>query len=897
MELYIVIALLIITIVGYNIFYTSQRKKLLSSSEVKEDLQKMENFLQTLVSPRENYFRNSRKEEIKSEYQSLYRKYSARPYNLLSKNPSVNKFVNMFSKLDVLVRQWNIAYVEKDLINNKDLFDNIDGRSLDKQQRFAVEVDEDNNIILAGAGTGKTLTISAKVKYLVDKKNVNPKEILLLSFTKKAAQEMQERIHVGLNIDIEAMTFHKLGFDIVTRYRGQRPDVFEKMSQVVNGYFEYDVKSNPELMGNLIDFFGYYLAVPKDLGESESLGDLYDYGRQLDFETLKSKVDAKINSMRINKQTIQGEHVRSLEEVLIANFLFLHGVKYSYEKKYPFGTGDPYRKQYRPDFYLDDYDIYLEHFGIDKNGGAPWLIPIEERKYLSGMDWKRGVHKRNQTTLIETYSFQNQNGELLRALDSLLQSRGVKYKPVDLDEVFEAVFADGGDQYFTEFKKLLKTFVELFKSRGFSEKDFDQLHQTAAGYKDKFLRQRTYLFLEIVKPLYLKYQEVLAESGQIDFNDMINDATEIVRQGLFLSPYKYIIIDEFQDISLSRYNLVFELKKQTNAEVVVVGDDWQSIYRFTGSDIDLFTSFEKYFGYSETLKIEQTYRNSQELVDIAGRFIMMNPKQLAKSLKSSMHNSSPIKIIGYNDEIDVAIEQAIDQIVSIFGQKTEILILGRTNFDIDVLKKCEGFTISGPEGNVKVCNKKYPELMMNYLTVHRAKGLEAENTIVINLENKLLGFPNKISDDPVLSLLLTDQDEYEFAEERRLFYVALTRTKNYTYLIVPDRNPSVFIDELKKNHMVSFAIAPGQKTIQNNPKCPVCKKGFLVLRENHLDGSQFLGCSNYPQCQFSLKNIEILERRVVCSQCGGFIVERNGKYGKFLGCTNYPFCKNSRNIP
>lgn len=269
-----------------------------------------------------------------------------------------------------------------------------------------------------------------------------------------------------------------------------------------------------------------------------------------------------------------------------------------------------------------------------------------------------------------------------------MKANGVGFSKVDYDQVYRNLFTENGDKYFTEFKKLIQTFIGLFKSKGYSLDIFKQMHLDTRSIENEFLRKRTDLFLSIVKPIYEKYQEYLKDSDQIDFNDMINLATEIVKDGESGLHLKYIIIDEYQDISMSRFKLIREIKNQTNAKVLCVGDDWQSIYRFAGSDIDLFTSFENYFGYSELLKIEKTYRNSQELINIAGKFIMSNPKQIKKDLRSDKHHSNPVRILAYDKRHDWnylhSIEKAIDEIVYLNGESTEILILGRNNFDINV---------------------------------------------------------------------------------------------------------------------------------------------------------------------------------------------------------------------
>lgn len=887
-------------------FKLIKNNKIKKSPNTIQKTQEVERFIKDIKEARKDYFTYLIKRKLIQDYKDSYEFFNKRPYSNI-KNPAIAEFKEIYVNIDSLVKRWNDEFVEMELKRNKDLFDNVDGKSLDNQQRKAVVVDESNNLVLAGAGSGKTLTISAKVKYLIDRKNINPEHILLISFTKKAAEEMYQRISHKLNISVDVKTFHKLGLEIITKHRKVRPDVSEELSNVIDTYFNENIFNDINQIQLLITFFGCYLNIPKDLEEFNNLGECHDFYRNVDFETIKGKIECqqeienKMKKLKAEKETLQGETVKSLEELMIANFLFLKGINYIYENRYPYESDDKYRKQYRPDFYLPDYDIYIEHFGITKDNRVPWLSEIEEKKYLDGIKWKRETHRKNKTTLLETYSYYNKEGVLLIRLEEKLKKLNVEFKEQDLKEIYMKVFSNKQDTQFTEFKKLISTFVGLFKSNGYSVESFLILKKDVKKIKNVFLRRRSSLFLDIVKPIYLKYQEFLDNDGKIDFNDMINEATKIVKKTDLDFKYDYIIVDEYQDISMSRFNLIKEIRNRTNAKIMCVGDDWQSIYRFTGSDIDLFTSFEKYLGYSELLKIESTYRNSQELIDIAGNFIMKNPKQLVKSLKSTKHNSNPIRMITYDVQVSQALMKAIEEIVYLFGDEAQITILGRNNFDINVIEKDQGnstkeFKTIKTKDQVLVRSKKYPKLIINYLTTHRSKGLEADNVIVINLENKLVGFPNKISDDPILELVLTDLDDFDFAEERRLFYVALTRTKNTTYLLTPAQRQSTFCEELSKGFGINQQPVNANKIINESPNCPVCQKGYLVIRENSKDNKKFLGCSNYPFCDLTFKQLEIINNHVKCPSCGGYMVKRTGMYGQFYGCTNYPFCNQTLQI-
>jgi DNA helicase-4 len=349
-----------------------------------------------------------------------------------------------------------------------------------------------------------------------------------------------------------------------------------------------------------------------------------------------------------------------------------------------------------------------------------------------------------------------------------------------------------------------------------------------------------------------------------------------------------------------RYELIKAIIEKTSAHLMCVGDDWQSIYRFAGSDANLFMDFSNYWGETQISKIENTYRNSQELINIASSFVMKNPKQIPKMLRSQKTCINPVCLYYYKENNFFAVlERLLKNIIKESGENANILMLGRTNHDIELLllnkndsrkngdSDIEAFVI---KGNRVIC-KNHEKLNIEFLTVHKAKGLEAENVIIINMKNDKLGFPNKISDDPVLQMLLPSEDNFPFAEERRLFYVALTRTKNRTFILVPDKNASEFANEIKS--LCHLEIPDGENLIVKNPNCPKCKTGRLVMRQTNESHKYFVACSNFPACDFTNNNTSIIEQPIRCSDCGGFLVVRNGKHGNFLGCTNYPDCRNT----
>ncbi|MBQ9266963.1 MAG: UvrD-helicase domain-containing protein [Clostridia bacterium] len=852
-----------------------------------DKIKESDSFFAESTELRRNYITTIDRDNILKKYQALYDYFTDESFQKANLEIPQD-FIYTYRNFRKIVFQWNQEYIKEEEKNNEEFFGDIDGKSLDYQQRDAVIIDDINNLIVAGAGSGKTLTIAAKVKYLVEKKNVNPDEILLLSFGKKAADEMAERINNKLGISVKSYTFHKLGLGIINQY--EHPNISDDgdMTKIVSNYFKTVVLKDYTTLKKIFDFFLFYLNVPKSLQNFDSLGSYIEEQRAQDLESLQSKykssclMDVKINDMKRELKTISGEKLRSMEEVMIANYLFVNGINYEYEKEYPYkDPNNPYGK-YHPDFYFTDYDIYLEHFGITKDNTLPWLSPIEEKKYLESMDWKRKFHKANGTKLIETYSYYNQENRLITELQKLLDENEIKSNPRNIQDIYEKVYANDSDYHFKEFEKLICTFIQLYKTNGYDSSNIDNLK----SYEDSFKAKRNNIFLEIVKPIIEYYEKTLKDRNQIDFNDMINLAIKYINNYDIPFNYKYIIVDEYQDISFGRYQLIKSIITHSNAKLFCVGDDWQSIYRFTGSDLDLFTNFEKYFGESSLTKIEKTYRNSQELLDITKAFIEKNPEQIKKNLVSDKRIVEPIKIMKYVSDKKQALQMAIADIYWHFGEEAQILLLGRNNNDINDYID----TDFSPIGNTTYyLYNKYPKMKIQFMTAHSSKGLEVDNVIIINMKNTINGFPNRIADDEVLSLVLQNKDQYEFAEERRLFYVALTRTRCRTYLIVPSKQESLFLKDLTSTYQINEYKTKYEKDVTEGPNCPRCKKGTLVIREN--EGKKFLGCSYFPQCDYTVNDISILKSQKICPRCGGYMVwkeNRNG--GKFLACTNREYC-------
>ena len=314
------------------------------------------------------------------------------------------------------------------------------------------------------------------------------------------------------------------------------------------------------------------------------------------------------------------------------------------------------------------------------------------------------------------------------------------------------------------------------------------MNSNELSYKwNEIIKNKKYQnILLIIYSLYTIYMNELSSSNLIDFDFMIKKASELINSNKVKLPYKLIIIDEFQDTSKSRFNLIQSIVNKNKSKLCVVGDDYQSIYQFQGCDINLFLNFKKYFNNVNVYCLNETYRNSLELINIAGSFINKNDKQIKKNLISKKHLNNPIKIIKYFNEKSV-LKHVLDEI----PLNKEILILSRNNFDIK--KYVNNYELINSELKIKGDNH-----IIKYMTIHSSKGLESDVVIVLNMCDDIYGLPSKIKGNEVLDLL-KDNNDYLYAEERRLFYVALTRTKSYVYLLCPYFLESIFVKEIKKD--------------------------------------------------------------------------------------------------
>ena len=828
----------------------------------------------------------------------------------------VQKSINDISAINDLVAEHNRDFINRKMVSEKDYLDNIlkdvdPVIQLDEDQRKVVLTDEDYCLVIAGAGAGKTTTVAAKVKYLVEKQNIKPEEILVVSFTNKAVEELKEKIQKQLHIDCPITTFHASGNAILHKQNDEKLNIVQndKLYFILEDYFNESVLTNEKLVDDLVTFFASYCDAPADEIVDKAI--LFNKIASSSFTTLKSELgeyEKKIIPSGDKKYvTIQNEQLRSNEEVQIANFLYLNNIEYEYEPKYKYNIAGAV-KPYTPDFIIrqGDKEAYIEHFGVTQDGFSNRYTKEELEKYQKAMHDKVTLHKQHGTTLICTCSKYNDGRELTDHLREKLEEHGFVLNPKDNKEVMKKISDQDGSRYVRKLINLIDRFIGNFKTNGYTVQQFDEWQLSANNV-------RTKLFLRICKECYLEYERYLNKHNAIDFSDMINKSALLLKESEAVRSqinFKYIIVDEYQDISRQRFNLVEALHNNSKAKIIAVGDDWQSIYAFSGSDITLFTKFSEIMGYAELLSITKTYRNSQEVIDIAGNFIQKNALQIRKTLKSPKTITDPVIIYTYDSKLKEkgasarsgaiynqakAVEVAIEQILEYEKQSekktSSILLLGRFGFDGKNLERSGLFEYKDYGSKIKCL--KYPKLNITFMTAHASKGLGYDNVIVINGKNETYGFPSKIEDDPVLNYVIKRDNSIDAAEERRLFYVAMTRTKNRVYFIAPEENPSEFLLEIKNDYKNVVLKGEWNEEISDQNKfkksCPIC--GYpLQHKYKEAYGLHLWICTNEPEiCDFMTNKLDAGKLAIMkCPDCDGYLIAKSGKTNNyFLACTNY----------
>ena len=747
-------------------------------------------------------------------------------------NPAVKQLLSIKKDIDRLRETHNKEFVTKELEANQTYFDTVLGKyPLDPQQRDSIVKLEDNCLVIASAGSGKTSTILGKAKYMVEKRNIDPSKVLLITFTRKAANELHQRMKIE---GITCSTFHALAYHIIAQVTGQAPSICD--ADVPLNVFQKLILNNPQFLHSVNN---YIINQQSLMGLEHDYTDAFSYfedRKKYGIQALFPDVDGKVI------------FTRSEEEKRLVSLLTKWSVPFRYESPYQYNTASADKRQYKPDFTLYYQDAqgqwkwaYLEHFAVNENGNVPiWFgegtrggWKIANDKYKEGIEWKRATNRQYGTTLIETTSADFRNDTVEDKLLRQLRQAGVPFKERSDQELYD-LLVKRNRKLEKSVYTLILSFITLMKA---NEKDIDGLLADLRLSPDSRSRD---ILVNIVKPFYEEYERTLRQSYEIDFTDAIIQATQFCREGLW-KHYDCILVDEFQDISVDRYKFLQALRSdEPRTKLYCVGDDWQSIFRFTGSDMSLFYEFEKYFGFTELCKIETTYRFHQPLVDKSSEFIVKNTEQKVKTIKTPKDDKyrTFLTFEKCDGEDKEGVLKKAQEVVAKIPTNQSILLLGRYNYDAMSVGFTGKVDMKDSRIIVKIGNREIP-----FLSVHSAKGLEADNIILVNCNQGAYGFPSLIEDDPILDFVLSKKESYPFAEERRLFYVAMTRARMHMYVLYDKDRPSPFVGE--------FLL----RVERGSYLCPKCLEGKIAVVKEGVasNGSKYrcFKCTNKESgCDF-----------------------------------------------
>lgn len=744
--------------------------------------------------------------EIFHKAYSLYKKLESfyiKPSDVLA------KFISDFGNIHTLVKEHNEKVIQNQLNTCKDFFDHCLKYPLDKQQRRSIVSEEDNCLVISSAGSGKTSSIIGKVKYLIEIKGISPQKILLISYTNKAASELTERLDIA---GLRGYTFHKLAIDLIGQVTGTKPSICDNTDALFVRIY-HALSEEVTFKKNVVGYFMDYQSQEADWErrQNERREQLSEQ-KHLQIKALFPDMDGK------------SIYVKSEQEQKICFILSSLGIRFRYEEPYEYPLADEMYSQYKPDFsiYYEHNGIskriYLEHFGVNEHGLVPvWFakdknITYEEanQRYNDGIMWKKAAHEKFGTKLITTSSADFHYSDIKEKLKHLLNKAGVPIQEKTDAELYNSILPKGSKQE-KAFIRLVVTFITLIKS---SCKSIEDVLRKANRAKDE---RSMFIIRNIFQPVYERYVDILRESNQIDFTDAILKATEICNSSHL--EYDYIIVDEFQDISVDRYNFLKVLREgNPPAKLYCVGDDWQSIYRFSGSDMALFNQFPDYFGTTEINKIETTYRFGEPLVTLSSKFIQRNNSQIKKDIHSFSTQLKTDLVFHSYDRKNYC--NTIGHIIAQIPSDKSIFLLGRYSFD--------DYYLSFMYKSIKKRNKFFYVIggrEIEFLTVHKSKGLETDYVILLQCNKDTYGFPSLVSDDPVLNYVLTKSDRFPYGEERRLFYVAITRAKIKTIVLYDNRFPSFFVNEF---------LHPEQVTEESYSKHPNANKRWTQRADQFL---------------------------------------------------------------
>lgn len=693
-------------------------------------------------------------------------------------------------------------------MENLTLFDTLNDRQIE-----AVKAEQKRILVLAGAGSGKTKTLLQKIKYLIEEKKAQPSEILAITFTKNAANEMIDRLIIDadqsgeyeriifdkkLQIteknkqrlvyikkfkwieNITIRTFHSLCYKIMQNYGVKE---FDNKFKIISEDKKKDDDPMLAFAAPETSFEVFHKILIRECEKSEYLLTLKKYILDYVVDKIHTEKFKNLNLYPEGKiyTTLRGEKVRSKSEQYIADWLFRHSIGYQYEPQINIKDFD-----FKPDFYIEDANIYLEHVS---NKSYPTKNKVEQ-------------FKKGNILCVRTYEKMTEDSALFNhALDKIIKGR--------LSENYISERILSYQEEFSRYQEDVKDFIyqairicDMLKVEGCN---WDKIFEKSQEDQHERIR----IFYAIAMPLVKQFVNYCTNKSYLDFNDLISRTVLLFKKNKdilqkFQSQYQYLLVDEFQDVNNLQVEMI-KLMVTPKTQLFCVGDDWQSIYGFRGSNVDCIINFAKTFKNSKTIKLNLNYRSTQSIVGASNEVIKHNKFKIEKEIfASKMSNFKIVEYAGNNLEENVQFcIKKVRQLLNDGFKNDDILFLYRRS------KMYQPYFFGLKNENLKVQNK----------TIHGAKGLEAKVVFIVGLTDGYGGFPDIWLEDRIFQVIKPANHDSLMEEERRLFYVAITRAKDQLYLITEKGNSSRFLKEIPSEFKETYT-----ESYEKKEDFVICKK-------------------------------------------------------------------------
>ena len=693
--------------------------------------------------------------------------------------------------------------------------------ALNDKQREAVISENKRLLVLAGAGSGKTKTLLQKLIYLIEEKGVSPSKILAITFTKNATNEMLDRLIISADstgeyekqlfdkrktkiekdkerflqqkkykwIDgLTVKTFHSFCYSVL---RNDGVNEFDNKFRIIGDEKKDEEDELSKHVAPETVFEVFHKILIENCENTEYLLKLKRYILDYIVDKIHLKKDDNNFFSKDGKHftALDGTKVRSKSEQFIADWFYRHSIKYEYEPE--LNVKD---FSFHPDFFVPEANLYLEHIS-----DLSYPTKAKEEQFQKG-----------KLLLVKTFDSMTKDSALFNhTLNKVIKNR----LPSDYQKSTCLNYREEFNHYHSDVKDFIQQVIRVTDMIKVENISIDTVLQNAL--KDQHERIRN--FYELAIPIVKGFIDYCTNKSYLDFNDLISKSTSLFLHHddvihKYRNKFEYILVDEFQDVNNLQVELI-KLLLTNKTQLFCVGDDWQSIYGFRGSNVNYIVEFEKHFDNAEIIKLNLNYRSTQNIVGASNEVIKHNKFKVDKDVQASKMSEHKIVVFsGNNLEENIQFcSEKVNELLKDGINNDEILFLYRRNKMFSPyfnFFKGEGTRVQGK-------------------TIHASKGLEAKVVFIIGLTEGNGGFPDIWLEDRIFQIIKKANHDVLMEEERRLFYVAITRAKDKLFLITEKGNESSFLKEIPD----VFTVRTVNQMKSVVEKIETCNKCFSQLEK------------------------------------------------------------------